>query len=151
LTAIARGWPTRPARRGWGSRLLKFFELEARFPRNASELPPAAVSHIAEQVDVDPAQLARYDWSGRTIKYHRAQIRDALGFREVTRADEHRLIDWLAEICPGVLGEDRQRDALLSLCPQRASGAARPIGADPRRRTSRGRRAVLPPDGRPAL
>ncbi len=57
--------------------MLKSFELEARLPSNASELPPAAVNYVAEQVDIDPEQLAGYDWSGRTIKYHRAQIRNA--------------------------------------------------------------------------
>lgn len=116
--------------------MLKFFEFEARFPSNASELPPTAVNYVAEQVDIDPEQLAGYDWSGRTIKYHRAQIREALGFREVTRTDEQRLTDWLAtEVCPGVLSEDRQRDALLSRCrtkrleppgrPERILGAGR--------------------------
>jgi hypothetical protein len=29
--------------------LLKFFELDARFPRDVSELPPAAVSYVAEK------------------------------------------------------------------------------------------------------
>ncbi len=66
--------------------LLKFFELDARFPRDASELPPAAVQYVAEQVAIDPDELGRYDWAGRSIKYHRAQIRDALGFREATRS-----------------------------------------------------------------
>ena len=35
-------WPTRRARRGWGSRcLLKFLELEGRFPADADEVPAA--------------------------------------------------------------------------------------------------------------
>jgi Domain of unknown function (DUF4158) len=34
--------------------LLKFFELESRFPRHAGEAPPAAVAYFAEQVRVDP-------------------------------------------------------------------------------------------------
>jgi len=29
--------------------LLKFFESEARFPRSADELPPSAVTYLAEQ------------------------------------------------------------------------------------------------------
>ncbi len=28
--------------------LLKFFEIEARFPRSADELPPSAVTYLAE-------------------------------------------------------------------------------------------------------
>ena len=68
--------------------LLKFFELEARFPRDVGELPPAAVNYVAEQVRVDAAELDAYGWSGRAIEYHRAQIRQAYGFRETTRSDE---------------------------------------------------------------
>ncbi|MGW4719731.1 DUF4158 domain-containing protein [Nocardia sp. NPDC004260] len=40
--------------------LLKFFEIEARFPRAAAEVPPAVVSYVAEQVKVDPALFASY-------------------------------------------------------------------------------------------
>ncbi|MGY2093482.1 DUF4158 domain-containing protein [Nocardia gipuzkoensis] len=61
------------------SLLLEFFELEARFPRSAEDLPREAVEYVAGQVKVDPAELADYRWSGRTIEYHRAQVRDAFG------------------------------------------------------------------------
>ena len=37
--------------------LLKFFELEARFPRHAAELPAAAIGYVAGQVGVDPGLL----------------------------------------------------------------------------------------------
>lgn len=33
--------------------ILKFFELEARFPRHAGEVHKAAVEYVAEQVKVD--------------------------------------------------------------------------------------------------
>src|SRR5699024_5931759 len=68
--------------------LLKFFEIEARFPRSASEVPTAAVVYLAEQLKVDPEVFTGYEWSGRTIEYHRAQVRAAFGFREFTRGDE---------------------------------------------------------------
>jgi hypothetical protein len=48
---------------------LKFFELEARFPRHGGEIPRPAVDYVAHQVGVDPAEFAGYDWSGRSIKY----------------------------------------------------------------------------------
>ncbi|MEJ7786595.1 MAG: DUF4158 domain-containing protein [Solirubrobacteraceae bacterium] len=38
--------------------LLKFFELEGRFPRHLGEVPPAAVGYVAEQVRVDPDEFA---------------------------------------------------------------------------------------------
>lgn len=47
--------------------LLKFFELQARFPAGVEELPSAAVSYIADQVKVDADELAGYAWDGRSI------------------------------------------------------------------------------------
>jgi len=53
----------------------------------------------------------------RTIEYHRAQIRDALGFRPATRADEEALTGWLAaEVAPLEPSDERLRDALLVRC-----------------------------------
>lgn len=99
--------------------LLKFFELEARFPRDVGELPPAAVNYMAEQVRVDAAELDAYGWSGRTIEYHRAQIRHAYGFRGTTRSDETDLAAWLAEeVCPVELSRDRLREAVFVRCRQ---------------------------------
>lgn len=59
----------------------------------------------------------RYAFTGRTIEYHRAQIREALGFAEFTRADEDKMIAWLAtEVCPTELNPDRQRAAIGARC-----------------------------------
>ena len=118
--------------------LLKFFELEARFPDAVDELPVAAVSYVAEQVRVDPHELAGYRWQGRSIEYHRAQIRDAFGFREFTRADEDKFADWLAtEVCPVELRDEQLREAVLVRCraakveppgrPERIIGAAKAL------------------------
>ncbi|MGW9307001.1 Tn3 family transposase [Saccharomonospora azurea] len=97
--------------------LLKFFEIEARFPRSASEVPTAAVVYLAEQLKVDPEVFTGYEWSGRTIEYHRAQVRAAFGFREFTRGDEDKLAGWLAEeVCPVELREEQLRAALLVRC-----------------------------------
>lgn len=97
--------------------MLKFFEIEARFPRSASEVPTAAVVYLAEQLKVDPEVFTGYEWSGRTIEYHRAQVRAAFGFREFTRGDEDKLAGWLAEeVCPVELREEQLRTALLVRC-----------------------------------
>lgn len=61
--------------------MLKFFELEARFPGDAAEFPSAAVSYVAEQVKVDPAEISDYDWGGRAIERHRMQIRGRVKIR----------------------------------------------------------------------
>lgn len=108
---------SRPATRLGFALLLKFFELEARFPAGAEELPPAAVAYVAGQVRVDPADLSAYRWTGRTIEYHRAQVRDAFGFREFTRGDEDKLAAWLAEeVCPVELRDEHLHHALLVRC-----------------------------------
>ena len=97
--------------------LLKHFELEARFPRRAADVPDAAVGFVAGQVGVAAAEFAAYDWAGRTVKNHRAQLRAALGFREPTAGDEDKLADWLAaELCPVEQNRDRLRLALLARC-----------------------------------
>ena len=48
---------------------------------------------------------------GRTIEYHRAQIREALGFRESTVADAEEVAAWLVEqVLPREYHEERLRD-----------------------------------------
>lgn len=94
---------------------LKFFELEARFPRHIGEIPPAAGEYVASQLNAEPEMLADYRFSGRTFEYHRAQIRRAFGFREGTVEDEETLARGLAEeVCPVELRDERLREALLA-------------------------------------
>ncbi len=79
------GNKTGPTRLGFAL-MLKFFEVEARFPRHGGEVPGATVEYVAAQVKVAPGEFVSYDWRGRSVKYHRAQIREAFGFREATGA-----------------------------------------------------------------
>jgi hypothetical protein len=85
--------------------LLKFFQLEARFPSAKNEVPRAVATYVAKQLGLDPSNYLQYDWRGRAIKYHRAQIRQFLGFREPTLADKNQLVEWL---CDQVLARDQQ-------------------------------------------
>ncbi|MFJ2477811.1 DUF4158 domain-containing protein [Streptomyces sp. NPDC087659] len=105
-----------PTRLGFAL-MLEFFELEGRFPQFVEEFPPTAVDYVADVVKVPAEDLAKYDLSSRSAKGHRTQIREALGFRPATRADEERLTGWLAdEVCPVELVEDRLRETLLVQC-----------------------------------
>lgn len=61
------------------SLLLRFYTECGRFPRGRSEIPDAAVDYVARQVGVAASELGFYEWSGRTIEFHRGQIRRAFG------------------------------------------------------------------------
>jgi len=103
-----------------GSRLsfalmLKFFEIEGRFPRHPGEVPPAAVDFVARQLGFEAAP--EFEVTGRGVERFRVQIREVLGFRVFSRGDEDKMIAWLAEeVCPSELNEDRQREAVLARC-----------------------------------
>jgi TnpA family transposase len=97
--------------------LLKFYTRHGRFPRGRSELSDDAIAFVARQVDVLAADLGFYEWSGRTIEFHRAQIRRHLGFRECGVADADKLVAWLANgIGQTERHPDRVRAELLARC-----------------------------------
>jgi hypothetical protein len=85
--------------------LLKLFQAEGRFPCRAEDVPAAAVEAIAGQLGMVAAAWQGYDWRGRTIEYHRAQVWAALGFHEAMLDDAEALSRWL----DGRLGCRRRR------------------------------------------
>ena len=87
---------TGPTRLGFAV-LLKFFQYVGRFPLSMQEVPTSAVASIAVQVGVPAEEFSCYDWQGRAVKYHRAQIRAFVGFREATVQDAADLAAWLSE------------------------------------------------------
>lgn len=139
-TLIETDWPlvgnkTGPTRLGFALSL-KFFELEARFPRHAGEIPQTAVEYVASQVKTEAELLASYRFSGRTFEYPRAQIRRVFGFKEASGEDEKALTLWLVEeVCPVELREERLREALVARCrakklePPAPSRIARVVGS----------------------
>ncbi|MGH3261544.1 MAG: DUF4158 domain-containing protein, partial [Trebonia sp.] len=85
--------------------------------RGRGESPDAAVEYVARQVGVTPTEIAFYEWSGRTIEYHRDQIRTALGFRECSVADAAAVTDWLVvNVTQAQRGADAVRERLLARC-----------------------------------
>ena len=61
--------------------LLKHYSRHGQFPRGRSEVPDDVIVFVAGQLGVDAADLGFYEWPGSTIEYHRAQVRDHLGYR----------------------------------------------------------------------
>ena len=97
--------------------LLKFFQIEGRFPSGASEIPLSVVRFVSRQLEVDPMDWSTYPWEGRILKYHRAEIRDWCGFREITLADQEVLKRWLVEaVIPLEPRVEGLREALLQRC-----------------------------------
>src|SRR6266704_2265876 len=110
--------------------LLKCLQYEGRFPRSRVEVAPEVVRFLAVQVGVDAALFAQYDWEGRTIEAHRAQIREMTRIREFRRTDEEALLDWLCtEIFHYEHHPDRLRDLIRAECRTRAIEAPDDIAA----------------------
>jgi len=91
--------------------LLKFFRREGRFPQYKNEVPALVVTYLSTQVGVDASAYMQYAWQGRTIEYHRAQIREALGFRESSVADGEQMQQRLIiEVLPQEHQDERLRE-----------------------------------------
>ena len=75
--------------------LLKYFQYEGHFPTSKAHIPPSAIGYVAQLLKVPPERFESYDWQGRTIKAHRALIRDFLGVTEATVQDGENLTTWL--------------------------------------------------------
>jgi Domain of unknown function (DUF4158) len=65
----------------------------AGFLVGRGEIPDNAVEYVARQVGVAQTEIAFYEWSGRTNRFHRNQIRGSLGFRECSVADADTVTD----------------------------------------------------------
>jgi len=95
--------------------LLKHYSHVGRFPRGRSDLSDTVIEFVARQVGVDASDLGFYEWSGRTIEYHRNQIRAHLGFRVATISDQEKLTAWLASnVAHAERRPVRVRDELLA-------------------------------------
>src|SRR5271157_3161183 len=92
--------------------LLKFFQNEGRFPRHRNEIPTEAIAYVAQQLEVPAKHYHTYDWSGRSIKRHRAKIRAFAKFREATAQDILELTTWL---CAQIVPHQRQMEALIDI------------------------------------
>jgi hypothetical protein len=98
--------------------LLKFYGRHGRFPRSRGELHPDAVEFVARELKADPASVAAYDWSGRSIERHHGQIRRHFGFRVCGEAEGEKLAKSLA-------GDFAQRERRYDMVREQFLGECR--------------------------
>lgn len=99
--------------------LLKFFEVEARFPVGVGEVPIEVVDFVAGQLEVDLSQWRGYKFAGASWKRHRSQIRRRYGFRGWAMTDVVPLTEALQlRIATGGTDRDRLRLSVLEWCRQ---------------------------------
>ncbi|MCG8542387.1 MAG: DUF4158 domain-containing protein [Clostridia bacterium] len=77
--------------------LFKFFQHEARFPNYKQEIPKDIIHYIAKQLSFEAGLFQDYNWKGRSIKYHRSQIRKYFNFKEATIDDMEKMSSWLQQ------------------------------------------------------
>ena len=49
--------------------LLKYFQLDWRFPRSRADVPVAVVAHLAQQLGIPATAFLAYDWAGRVADH----------------------------------------------------------------------------------
>ncbi len=90
--------------------LLKYFQIESKFPRHRRETPQTAIDYVARQLKLATEVYQQYEWGGRVIARHRVAIRAFLGFREGTVADSETIATWLRD---HVLPQTQRMDTLV--------------------------------------
>ncbi|MBL1119601.1 DUF4158 domain-containing protein [Streptomyces sp. 110] len=101
--------------------LLKHYTRHGRFPRGRGDISDEAVAFVARQRGIPAAEFDSYQWAGSTIEYHRAQIREHLGFRTCSVADAEKLTAWLAaNVAHAERHAGQVREELLKHCREEA-------------------------------
>ena len=97
--------------------LLKFFQLEGRFPHYHKEVPLSAVDYVAEQLEVPASAWFDYPLKGRSGSRDREQLRTFLGFRQAANDDIEPVQRWLSqEVVPQDQDPRHLRSAVLDWC-----------------------------------
>jgi Domain of unknown function (DUF4158) len=60
--------------------LLKAFQLDGRFPERRGDIAESVVAFVSRQLGVLPESYFEEDWSDRTQRLQRAQVREHCGF-----------------------------------------------------------------------
>src|SRR3990167_2875758 len=75
--------------------LLKYFQLESRYPKHIKFIDPLMLNTLANQLNIAPSMINQFDWEGRSTERFRQEIREFLGYRKVTSNDIYDFKAWL--------------------------------------------------------
>jgi hypothetical protein len=75
--------------------LLKYFQVEGRFPTSWHDVPREVIRHLAQSFGVSPDAYRHYELDGRLARYHKDDIRQWTGFRQGNTTDAEAIKAWV--------------------------------------------------------
>ena len=98
--------------------LLKYFQLESRYPKHIKFIDPLMVNTIANQLNISPSMISQFGWEGRSTERFRQEIREFLGCRQVTSNDIHDFKSWLFKnVFPNAIKKSQRIEHAYTGCP----------------------------------
>ena len=77
--------------------LLKYFQMNMRFPAREETISLVVIDFVSKQIGVHSPTFYAYDFSDQSAKLHQKQISHYFGFRSATPEDGEHLIKWLLQ------------------------------------------------------
>ncbi len=97
--------------------LLKYLQIEGKFPKHLPSLPTVAVEYLAQQLNIHPLSISKYKWTGRSFERHKQRVRLFLGYRVPVKRDNKNIEDWLKkEILPINHNLSHLKEATIQWC-----------------------------------
>ncbi len=91
--------------------LLKYFQLEGRYPKHIKYIDPLMLNCLANQLEVSSSCINKFDWEGRSTERFRQEIRKLLGYKQATLNDVEDLKIWLKKkVFPNIIKRPQQME-----------------------------------------
>jgi len=89
--------------------LLKYFQLEGRYPKHVKFIDPFMLNSVAHQLNIPASCVDHFDWEGRSTERFRNEIRKLFGYKLATLQDIDKLKIWLIrEVFPNAVKQPQQ-------------------------------------------
>jgi TnpA family transposase len=75
--------------------MLKFFQIENKFPNSIQDISMKIIESVSNQLNRQLQSIEQFDWNGRSSERFRSEIRVYFGYRKATVSDCDNLIQWL--------------------------------------------------------